>query len=457
MTIRSKSPGTADGLRKRIRLSILPDPVIPGTAAERKRYLIRNLLLHFRPATVPERTLRITLTWGLGGMAAVLVLLQMGTGVLLKFVYEPTPVAAYASVQTLIHDVPFGRLVRNLHHWCAHLLVLVMALHMCRVFFTGAFRPPRQFNWVIGLTLFFLVMLANFTGYLLPWDQLAFWAVTVSAGMLEYVPGVGLPLQKMIHAGTDIGPGTLRLFFAVHTAVVPVLLGLLMAFHFWRIRKAGGLVIPRRADEPPVDQPARVTTLPHLIVREAAVAAMVTAAVLLWSVFADAPLGDPANPGLSPNPTKAPWYFAGFQELLMHMHPVFAVCILPLMSSLALLAIPYLNYETDTAGVWFCSRTGRRTAGIAAVAALVATPAWILMPGWFSGLPTTIANGLLPTVLLVLGIVCFAWGLKRRYCASRNEVVQAVFILLMTAFAVLTVTGVWFRGEGMVLSYPWSG
>ncbi|MGB8426780.1 MAG: hypothetical protein WCD88_13425, partial [Desulfobacterales bacterium] len=100
------------GLLKRIRLSILSDPVIPRTEAERRRYLFRNLLLHFRPATVPAATLRFSLSWGLGGMAAVLVLLQFGTGVLLKFVYEPTPVAAYASIQSLVSGVPFGRLIR---------------------------------------------------------------------------------------------------------------------------------------------------------------------------------------------------------------------------------------------------------------------------------------------------------------------------------------------------------
>ena len=110
------------------------------------------------------------------------------TGVLLKFVYEPTPVEAYASIQTLLSGVPFGRMVRNMHHWGAHLLVVIVFLHMMRVFFTGAFHPPRQFNWIVGLALFCTVLAANLTGYLLPWDQLAYWAVTVSTGMLKYIP-----------------------------------------------------------------------------------------------------------------------------------------------------------------------------------------------------------------------------------------------------------------------------
>lgn len=458
----SQSPSDSKpGLLRRIRLSVIADPVIPRTEGEQKRFLIRNLVLHFRPATVPERTLRFSLTWGLGGMAAVLVLLQIGTGVLLKFVYEPTPAAAYASVQTLIHDVPFGRLIRNLHHWCAHLLVLVLLLHMLRVFFTGAFHVPRQFNWIIGLTLFGIVLAANFTGYLLPWDQLAYWAVTVSTGMLEYVPLIGNELRGMIRGGDEIGPDTLRIFYAIHTALVPVTLAMLMAFHFWRVRKAGGLVIPREPDESTIERPDRVPALPNLILREAVVALILIAMVMLWSVFMDAPLTDPANPGLSPNPTKAPWYFAGLQELLMHLHPVVAVFIVPFVLGIGLLAIPYMKYESNTNGIWFASRTGRKTGIIAATTAFIITPVLILIdelagPGQiFSGIPLFITNGLAPILFILAVIVAFVWVIKRRFCASRNEVVQAVFIMLLVALALLTLTCVWFRAEGMVLAVPW--
>jgi len=462
MTSPENSSPPDPGFLKRVRLSIISDPVIPRTEGERKRYLTRNLLLHFRPATVPERTLRFSLTWGLGGMAALLVFLQIGTGVLLKFVYEPTPVAAYASIQSLITEVPFGRWIRNLHHWCAHLLVLLAFLHMLRVFLTGAFHPPRQFNWVIGLTMFATVLTANFTGYLLPWDQLAYWAVTVSTGMLEYVPWVGFPLQKMLRGGADIGPATLRNFFAIHTAVIPMLLPCLMAFHFWRVRKAGGLVIPREPDEPPVQHPERVPGLPDLLLREATVAAVLVAAMLWFSVFMDAPLSDPANPGLSPNPIKAPWYFAGLQELLLHLDPLFAVCIIPLIFGLALLATPFLRYERDTGGIWFASPPGRRTSLIGATFALVLTPILILLDEWvmkggrgFSVIPSVIGSGLIPLLIILAGIAAFCRILKRRYSATRNESIQAVFALLAATFIVLTLTGVWFRGEGMRLTLPW--
>jgi quinol-cytochrome oxidoreductase complex cytochrome b subunit len=463
MTVPSDQPHDNPGFIERIRLSILPDPVIPRTEAERKRYLLKNLVLHFRPATVPAETLRFSLTWGLGGMAAVLVLLQIGTGVLLKFAYEPTPAAAYASIQSLMSEIPFGRLVRNTHHWCAHLLVLVVLLHLLRVFFTGAFHRPRQFNWIIGLGLFGTVLIANFSGYLLPWDQLAYWAITVSTGMLEYVPWVGPSVQKLIRGGADIGPATLRIFFAMHTAVVPLVLFMLMGFHFWRVRKAGGLVIPRAPNAAPPDATRRVPALPELLLREAVVAAALVAVVLTLATFFDAPLADPANPGLSPNPTKAPWYFAGLQELLLHLHPLFAVFIVPLMITTALLMLPYLPYENDTGGVWFASRRGRTLGLSSTLAALGVTAFLILLDEWlapadgrFFGLPAVVANGVIPLVLLLIVAAIASWTLKKRFFATLNETVQTILIFLITAFIIMTAAGVWFRGAGMQLVWPWS-
>ena len=442
--------------------SISPGPATPGTDPRRGRFLLKTLPLHFRPATVPRKTLRFSLTWGLGGMAATLVLLQLGSGLLLKFAYAPTPVAAYASIQAMTADMLFGRLVRNLHYWCAHLLVAVILLHMLRVFFTGAFHPPRQFNWVIGLGLGGPVLTANFTGYLLPWDQLAFWAVTVSTGMLEYVPFVGGGLQTMIRGGADVGPHTLQTFFALHTAVLPVLLLILMGFHFWRIRKARGLVVPRPPGGSIEEKPDRVPTVPDLLLRETAVALVLAAFVLLLATLIDAPLGDPANPGLSPNPTRAPWYFAGLQELLLHLHPVFAVFVIPALAVLGLLAIPYWTYEADTGGIWFASHAGRKMAGLAAVAGLVLTPLLILADAGLSAsgsplghLTPVIGNGLIPTAGLLLVLGGFYAALRKRWRATRNEAVQAVFTLCLTAFGVLIITGVWFRGEGMLLRLPW--
>jgi quinol-cytochrome oxidoreductase complex cytochrome b subunit len=449
-------------LLPQILRSIFPEPLSPPPASRHRRFLLRNLALHFRPTTVPRETLRFSLTWGLGGMAATLAFLQIGSGLLLKFAYEPTPVAAYASIQALMVDLPFGGLVRNLHYWCAHLIVAVILLHLLRVFFTGAFHPPRQFNWVVGLGLIATVLSANFTGYLLPYDQLAYWAVTVSTGMLEYVPLIGGYLQELVRGGREIGPQTLQTFYALHTAVIPLLLFGLMAFHFWRVRKARGLVVPRSPEESMKEKPDPAPTVPDLLVREITVALALTAAVLLLAAFVDAPLGDPANPGLSPNPTRAPWYFAGLQELLLHLHPVFAVWVIPSLVLLGLLAMPYLNYETDTGGIWFASRPGRKMALLAAVTGIIATPLLILTDEWRStaglqwkGIPPVIGNGLIPTVVLLIALGGFYGVLKKRFGATTNEICQSLFTLMLTAYGILTIAGVWFRGAGMTLAVPW--
>ncbi len=450
------------GLFLRILHSIFPYPIIPRTDPERKRYLLRNLILHFRPTMVPEKTLKFTLTWGLGGMAAVLVLLQIGTGILLKFTYEPTPVAAYTSIQTMQDHVAFGQLIRNIHHWSANLLVLIVFLHMLRILFTGAFHPPRQFNWIIGLGLFCLVLIANFTGYLLPYDQLAYWAVTVSTGMLEYIPGIGMQLQELVRGGTDIGPATLRIFFAIHTAVVPAGLIILMAFHFWRVRRAGGLVIQKSPKEEIEDRQVFVPTFPNLLLREIVVALVLIAGVLMLSISFDAPLGSPANPGLSPNPTKAPWYFMGFQEILLHFHPLAALFFIPVLMIIGMLCIPYIRYPSNTAGVWFASSKGHRMALKASLTASIATPTAILLDEYvvdfaalMPGLSPVLINGLVPLGIVLSAFCGFYLLMRRRYSANINEAVQMIFVFFMTAFIILTMTGVWFRGSGMELSWPW--
>ena len=173
---------------QRISHSIFPAKLQPVMDRDGYRRFFNTLILHFRPRKVPERTLRFTLTWGLGGMAVMLVSMLIGTGVLLKFVYEPFPGQAYESILYIQRHVLFGQLIRNIHHWSANGLIIVAFLHFLRVFFTSAFHPPRQFNWIIGLGLFFIVLCSNFTGYLMPWDQLAFWAVTICTGILEYIP-----------------------------------------------------------------------------------------------------------------------------------------------------------------------------------------------------------------------------------------------------------------------------
>jgi quinol-cytochrome oxidoreductase complex cytochrome b subunit len=448
-------------LLQRIRYSIFPGMARRSKDQKGYRHWFNSLVLHFRPRTVPERTLRFTLTWGLGGTAAVLVFLLMGTGLLLKFFYEPFPGRAYDSILWLQNQVLFGQLIRNIHHWSANLLLIVVFVHFLRVFFTGAFHAPRQFNWIIGLTLLLTVLLSNFTGYLLPWDQLAYWAITISIGMLEYVPFVGEALRGVILGGREIGPATLSNFYAIHTAVLPGCIIILMAFHFWRVRKAGGLVIPRGPDEDAQGSADKVPVIPNLIIREVSVALVVIACILVIAAFFNAPLGAKANPGLSPNPTKAPWYFLGFQEMLMHVHPLFALFVIPILLVIGLVSIPYITYPTVTAGVWFASLKGRKMTRIAVVVAVIATTVGILadayfvdFAAWMPGVPTIVSNGLIPLALGLAGVSGFYWIMKPKYSPNRNEAVQMIFVFFVTALIVLTVTGIWFRGTGMQLAWP---
>ena len=424
--------------------------------------LANSLILHMRPIRVPAKALRYTHTFGLGGMSLVLFLMLISTGFLMIFVYEPSPERAYQSILFLQQEILFGRLIRAVHHWSANLLIAVVVLHMLRVFLTGAFHARRRSNWLIGLSLLLLIMVSGFTGYLLPWDQISYWAITICTEMLSYVPGIGPALQRVILGGGEIGPATVINFYALHTIVVPLLLVVLMTWHFWRVRLAGGVVVPRDFEDEPKAGMDTVPFIPNLLLREVAVGLILIAFVLMVAVFFAAPLGEPANPGLSPNPAKAPWYFVGFQELLLHFHPLFAVFIIPLAVAIALVSVAYLRYDADLSGNWFLSPKGRRMAAVAATTALLITPLWVLVDefvvgpgGWFPGAAAVISSGLLPFTAFAAAVLAFYMFLKKHFSASKNETVQALFVLLVVGFTVLTLTGVWFRGAGMALVWPW--
>jgi len=436
-------------------------PIVPEDDRERKRTVLNTLILHLHPPTVPTATIRYTHTWGLGGMGLVLFLLLASTGLLLMFSYEPAPGQAYSSILRLREGLLFGKFVRNIHHWSANAFIVVALLHMLRVFFTGGHREPRQFNWILGLFLLLFVLFSNFTGYLLPWDQLAYWAVTIMTGMLAYVPVAGTWLQEILRGGRDIGPSTLVNFYTLHTTVLPVLFVIFLPWHFWRVRKAGGVVIPVTEVEGSVEKQDRVHTIPHLVTKELAVTLALIATIFLFSIFVNAPLQEMANPGMSPNPAKAPWYFLGFQELLMHFHPFFAVFIIPAIAGFALILLPYFRYESEGIGTWFLSPKGRRMGMVSTAMTLVLIPVTVVLSeavldfqAWLPALPPEISNGLIPFVLVLAGLTGFYLLMKRRFEASRAEAIQTIFVFLFTAFIVLTVVGVWFRGSGMKLVWP---
>ncbi len=454
-----------EDLKQRVWESIQRDELPPQDDRGRMRLVMNNLVLHLHPSKVAKPTLKFTYTWGLGGLAILLVALLAVTGVMLMFVYTPSPETAYQDMLKLQTEVWFGQFVRNVHHWSGNLLVIVGFLHLLRVFFTGGFRTPREFNWILGVSLLLLIVAANFTGYLLPWDQLAYWAVTVGSSLLSYVPLIGEGLRNFLLGGPEVGAATLTNFYGLHVAIIPLILMGIVSFHIWRVRK-DTLSVPHKLDGT-VDGSEgttveKVTTLPHLVSRELVFALVMTGAILLWSVWVNAPLEAAANPDHSPNPAKAAWYFMGLQELLLHFHPTFAAIIIPALGLGALMLLPYQRFDLSAEGVWFRSRKGRQMALVAALNALIAVPLLVVLdeyvldlPALLPSLPTLISNGVLPLAALLLLLIGFYDGMKRLFKASACETRQSVFVLLVVAFVVLTVIGIAFRGEGMALMLPW--
>lgn len=446
---------------KKLWRSAVREP-FSGDRRSRLRIVMNNLILHLHPSQVPVRTLRFTYSWGLGGLSALLVVLLAVTGAMLMFVYTPAPEKAYQSILALETLVWYGQLVRNLHHWAGNALVVVTALHLLRVFFTGAFREPRAFNWLVGVALLLLTVAANFTGYLLPWDQLAYWGITVGASIVTYVPLIGNTIAQVLLGGPEIGSATLLNFYALHLSVIPLAMLFLMSLHFWRVRKDGGLSLPRGVDEPPVTKDENVTTFSDLVRPEAVWATVTVTALVLWSMTVNAPLEPLANPDLSPNPAKAAWYFMGIQELLLHFHPLIGAIVIPGLALLGLAALPYLDSDMDSVGVYFRSRRGRWLAALSAAAGLVLTVGYVLLdevaldlPALLPSLPTLVSNGIVPLAALLLGLFGYGALMRRLFRATRCEATLSLFILILTGFLILTLIGIFFRGPGMALMWPW--
>ncbi len=208
----------------------------------------QNFFLHILPTKVRRRILGFDATWYLGTLTLGTFLILVITGVLLMFYYHPSVPQAYADMKDLRYVVSSGLFLRNLHRWAAHAMVLLAFAHMFRVFYRGAYRPPREFNWVIGVVLLLITLLLSYTGYLLPWDQLAFWAITVGSNISSAVPLVGQKIHFLLLGGNLVNANALLRFYVLHTVILPLSAVLLIGVHFWRIRKDGGLYV--RQSEP---------------------------------------------------------------------------------------------------------------------------------------------------------------------------------------------------------------
>jgi quinol-cytochrome oxidoreductase complex cytochrome b subunit len=419
------------GLTARIQRSNLWRSMFrhPSLETPRGRALqsFSNFFLHLYPVKIPARVLRIRYSFRLGFIAAVLFAILVLTGVYLMFFYTPSVNSAYGDMQHLRTSVGFGQLVRNVHRWSAHLMVLVVVLHLVRTFFAGAYKKPREFNWVIGITLLLLTLALSFTGYLLPWDQLSYWAVTVGTNLVHYVPLFGARLEDLLIGGDRIGQATLLRFYALHVAVLPIMVVLVVCIHIWRVRKDGFAVerpsigtfeeeatsvgaspmpsttpsnlygrrtrvlgvVDRQsitADERPVDD--TVFTWPHLLVRHVVVALGVAATVLALGVAFAAPLRGLANPNQTPEPAKAPWYFGGLQELLSHFDPLVAGILVPFGATLALVLLPYIDRNPSTVArerkvaIVIFSALLTLAVGLTIIATFFRGPGWQFIAPW---------------------------------------------------------------------------
>lgn len=329
----------------------------PTDDRSRLKAMHTSMVLHVHAAKVRIGSLQFRATWAMGFVSMVLFLLLTATGIYLMFYYFPYPGVAYRSMKDLAFVVPFGTLTRNLHRWGAHAMVITVTVHMLRVFLMGGYKTPREANWVAGVLLWFLTLALSFTGYLLPWDQLAFWAVTVGANMMGAVPLVGERMRLLVLGDHIVGESALLRFYVLHCVLLPVLLGGIVAFHVYRVRKDGGLIAsePGAAPEKKPEAgpaPRLAHAWPHLVYRELVIGLTVTAVLALFSLFLDAPLEPEADRTRTPNPAKAPWYFLGIQELA-HYSAFWGGVFIPAVVVIGLCALPYFDRRVVAPGQLF--------------------------------------------------------------------------------------------------------
>jgi len=476
----------------------------PDSDRSRSSFVFGNVFLHLHPARVHRWSLRPAFTMGLGLVTLSAFLLALVTGILLMVYYKPHPDSAYLSIKDIHFVVPTGRFIRNVHRWSANLMVVGVLLHMARAFYTGAYRAPREFNWVIGMALLAVTLGLSFTGYLLPWDQLAYWAVTIGANIAqsprEVTDALGITqwldaggLQKELLLGSDqVGEEALIRFHLLHVMVLPIALVVLLAVHFWRVRKDGGLVRPPDAAARLGPLPGEVTpvfteapqktyslaalvkgrtpavgrgpegtlpAMPHLMYAEAAVLMLAAFACVALSLLSDAPLKELANPAVPENPAKAPWYFLGLQELVSFSAFMGGIGI-PTVVLVGLGLIPFLDREEEGTGLWFGGPGGKRLVLVSALfglAAVVGIEAFAIRFGWirewWPAAPQLLITLVNPGTVLAAAYGAWSVWLVRRHDSTRAGAL-GLFTCFAVGFLVLTVIGVYFRGPNW--QFYWS-
>lgn len=467
----------------------------PRTDRSRSTFVFGNVFLHLHSVRTHRWSLRWATTAGLGIATLAAFLLTLVTGVLLMFYYKPYPDAAYLSMKDIHFVVPTGRFIRNIHRWAANAMVVTVILHMARTFYTAAYRAPREFNWLVGMALLAVTLGLSFTGYLLPWDQLAYWAITIGANIAqsprEVTDALGITasfdpggFQRLLLLGSDtVGEEALIRFYLLHVMLLPLVAAALMAVHFWRIRKDGGLAKPVDVDQRvgpggetyPVftDAPRKtyhlaavvrgrtpavghgpehtIPSMPHLFYAELAVFMLTVFVCTALALISDAPLKELANPLVPENPAKAPWYFLGLQELVAFSAFMGGIGI-PSVVLLGLGAIPFLDREEAGTGEWFGGPGGWplvRQASVIGLATAIGVEAFIIRFGWlrewFPAIPQLVITAVNPGTVLTAVYAAYSLWLVRRHNSTRAGAL-GLFTCFLGGFLVLTVVGTYFRG-----------
>ena len=383
-------------------------PWKPESELEAGDSIVRNILLHWFPSKITLPSLSYRYSFWLGTSSAVLFAILTITGVVLMFLYVPSVERAYASIKDIEYTVAFGWFLRGLHRMGAHLMVAVVFIHAVRVFLTGGYKngmgahQHRPVNWIIGVVLLLSTLLFSFTGYLLPWDQLAFWAITVGTNIALAAPLVGEKTRFLLLGGNQIAQGALLRFYVLHCFFLPTFVLLLFAWHMWRIRKDGGLACvdqlaleQKREKTPPVKSKTysllgiagtrtvhvetalvdedrhAVNSSPYLTRRLLLVTLATLVVSSLLTIVVPAPLEEPANPSVTSNPAKAPWYFLWLQELVADTTvrisgltlngALIGGIIIPGVLVGLMLLWPYFDKSSvRSVGVWFSSERKRQ-------------------------------------------------------------------------------------------------
>lgn len=471
----------------------------PTSDRTRTAAIVNNFFLHIQGAKTHQNSLRPTYTFGLGLIALYLLIITVVSGALLMIYYHPSTHEAYNSVKDINYVVFGGKLLRNIHKWAGEGMILFVLLHMARVFYTSAYKQGREFNWIIGIVLLVLTFVLNFTGYLLPWDQLSYWALVIGSNIAQSPKEItdifGITgffdiggLQKQIFlGGLTPGEATLPRIYFLHVMLLPLAMAVFVGIHFWRIRKDGGLTVPEtfvpnnhdrtilagtgktdlftpgktyglmavvRGGSPAADHDHTentVTSWPHLMRAEVAVFMLSLVGVVIYSYFIDAPLKELANPLIPENPAKAPWYFLGLQELVSYSAFMGGMA-LPTIALLGLALVPYLDREPRYVGVWFSSRQGLTVAvgsfllGAAVLMAMLAfTINWGWLRNWWPNIPQLIIVIINPGTIWVGFVMAWSLMLIHKTGSTRMGAI-AMFSLFLVGFIIFTYVGTELRG-----------